>query len=66
MLTREVLSDYLEAACEAARRGAAVLESWRRRFRVQEKARFDLVTDADLASQRTIYEFLGARYPTHP
>jgi myo-inositol-1(or 4)-monophosphatase len=59
------LADYLEAAKEAARRGAAVLEQWRHRFQVREKARFDLVTDADLASQRTIYEFLGQRYPGH-
>jgi myo-inositol-1(or 4)-monophosphatase len=65
MLTPEVLNDYLEAACEAARRGAAVLEDWRRRFRVQEKGRFDLVTDADLASQKTIYAYLGQRYPAH-
>jgi myo-inositol-1(or 4)-monophosphatase len=59
------LADYLEAACEAARRAAGVLEEWRKRFQVREKARFDLVTDADLASQRTIYEYLGKRYPDH-
>jgi myo-inositol-1(or 4)-monophosphatase len=59
------LAEYLEAACEAARRAASVLEEWRSRFQVREKARFDLVTDADLASQRTIYEYLGTRYPNH-
>src|SRR5262249_49332115 len=37
------LTDYLDAAQEAARRGAAVLEDWRRRFSVREKGRFDLV-----------------------
>src|SRR5205814_5894414 len=31
----------------------------------REKAHFDLVTDADLASQRTIYEYLGKRFPEH-
>jgi myo-inositol-1(or 4)-monophosphatase len=65
MTSRETLAEYLDAAREAARRGAAVLEDWRRRFQVREKARFDLVTDADLASQRTIGEFLGRRYPQH-
>ncbi len=59
------LRDCLEAACEAARRGAAVLDDWRRRFQVREKARFDLVTDADLASQKAIYDYLGGRFPGH-
>ena len=65
MTDTAVLGDYLEAAQEAARRGAAVLEHWRKRFSVREKARFDLVTDADLASQKAIYEYLGNRYPAH-
>jgi myo-inositol-1(or 4)-monophosphatase len=61
----ERLSDYLDAAREAARRAARVLEDCRSRFQVREKARFDLVTDADLASQRTIYDYLGRRFPGH-
>ncbi|HYT91520.1 MAG TPA: inositol monophosphatase family protein [Gemmataceae bacterium] len=65
MTDAATLADYLDAAREAARRGAAVLEEWRHRFRVQEKARFDLVTDADLGSQKAIYEYLGRRYPGH-
>jgi myo-inositol-1(or 4)-monophosphatase len=65
MTQPEILLDYLAAAKEAARRGAAVLESWRRRFQVQEKGRFDLVTDADLASQRAVRDFLAGRYPQH-
>jgi myo-inositol-1(or 4)-monophosphatase len=64
-MTPETLDDYLEAAREASRRGAAVLEEWRRRFSVREKARFDLVTDADLASQQAIRDYLGRRYPGH-
>ncbi len=60
-----IFSTYLDAAREAARRGAAALEQWRARFRVQEKARFDLVTDADLASQQAIYDYLGASFPDH-
>jgi myo-inositol-1(or 4)-monophosphatase len=59
------LSACLEAACEAARRGAAVLEEWRTRFQVREKGRFDLVTDADLGSQRAIQSFLRERFPQH-
>jgi myo-inositol-1(or 4)-monophosphatase len=59
------LTDYLDAACEAARRAATVLEQWRARFQVHEKAHCDLVTDADLASQRTIFEYLGQRFPGH-
>jgi myo-inositol-1(or 4)-monophosphatase len=64
-MATDPLTDYLEAAREAARRGAAVLEDWRSRFQVHEKARFDLVTDADLASQRTIHSFLHERFPGH-
>jgi myo-inositol-1(or 4)-monophosphatase len=55
----------LDAAKEAARRGAAVLEVWRRRFQVREKARFDLVTEADIGSQKAIYEHLHHRFPGH-
>jgi myo-inositol-1(or 4)-monophosphatase len=59
------LTDYLDAACEAARRAAVVLEDWRGKFQVREKARFDLLTDADLASQKTIREYLSSRFPSH-
>jgi myo-inositol-1(or 4)-monophosphatase len=59
------LTEYRQAACEAARRGAAVLEEWRSRFTVREKARFDLVTEADLGSQRAIREYLQGRFPGH-
>ena len=65
MTQAQTLADYLDAAREAARRGAAVLEDWRRRFQVKEKARFDLVTEADLASQGAIRDFLLGRYPDH-
>src|SRR5579884_1947571 len=59
------LSEWLEAGCEAARRAAAVLEEWQTRFQVREKGRFDLVTDADLASQRAVRDYLGGRFPGH-
>jgi myo-inositol-1(or 4)-monophosphatase len=60
-----MMADYLAAGKEAAQRAATVLEEWRHRFQVREKGRFDLVTDADLAAQRAIYEYLGKRYPDH-
>jgi myo-inositol-1(or 4)-monophosphatase len=59
------LQMYRDAACEAARRGAAVLEEWRARFQVREKGRADLVTDADLGSQEAIRSYLQGRFPDH-
>jgi len=59
------LDEFHEAAQEAARRAAVVLEDWRPRFQVREKGRFDLVTDADVASQKTIQEYLSRRFPDH-
>jgi myo-inositol-1(or 4)-monophosphatase len=59
------LPDYLDAAKEAALRAAVVLEHWRRKFQVREKGRFDLVTDADVASQKTICEYLHGCFPAH-
>jgi myo-inositol-1(or 4)-monophosphatase len=38
---------------------------WRSRFSIREKGLNDLVTDADLESQRTIVEFLSSRFPGH-
>src|SRR5437879_13649485 len=64
-MTLPALTTWLAAAKEAALRAAVVLEDWRRRFSVRGKARFDLVTEAALASQKTIYEFLGKRFPGH-
>src|SRR5437016_6260916 len=62
---RMPLTDYRDAAQEAARRAAVVLEQWRQKFEVREKGRFDLVTDADVASQRAIQAYLSARFPEH-
>jgi myo-inositol-1(or 4)-monophosphatase len=58
-------SIYRKAACEAAHQAAEVLASWRTRFEVREKGRFDLVTDADLASQRAVQASLQQRFPDH-
>jgi myo-inositol-1(or 4)-monophosphatase len=62
---RHDLREYQDAAIEAARRAAVVLETWRTRFAVREKGRFDFVTDADVASQKTIHEYLLGRFPGH-
>ena len=59
------LDDCLDAAQVAARRAAEVLRSWRKKFSVREKGRFDFVTDADLESQKTIREYLLGRFPDH-
>jgi myo-inositol-1(or 4)-monophosphatase len=59
------LPDCLNAAREAARRAAEVLEHWRKRFRISTKGRHDFVTDADLESQRTVREYLGQRFPSY-
>jgi myo-inositol-1(or 4)-monophosphatase len=65
MTSPDDLAAWLQAAQEAARRGASVLEDWRQRFTVREKARFDLVTEADLASQQAIRDFLHQQFPDH-
>ena len=59
------LPRFLAVAVEAAKRGAAELERWRRQFKVYEKARADLVTDADRASQEIVREYLLAQLPDH-
>ena len=64
-MSTDALADYLDAAVEAARRGAAELERWRSKFTVREKARADLVTDADTASQAAIKAYLLGRFPDH-
>src|SRR3954471_20942259 len=60
-----VLQEYLSAAIEAARTGAAELERWRGKFSIREKGRADLVTEADVASQTRVKEILLGRFPDH-
>lgn len=59
------MSQYIKACENAARLGGTVLRDWRGRFRHREKAPGDLVTDADLASQTAIRQFLLRTYPDH-
>jgi myo-inositol-1(or 4)-monophosphatase len=52
-------------AHEAARAGAQELLSWRGRFTAAAKSLHDLVTDADLASERAIRTTIAAHYGDH-
>jgi myo-inositol-1(or 4)-monophosphatase len=54
-----------EIADAAARLGGRVLQDWRAKFTAREKSPKNLVTEADLASQHAILEFILARYPDH-
>src|SRR5262245_42422116 len=49
----------------AARAGGRRLATWRGRFQTREKGAADLVTDADIDSQRAIQEVIAERYPDH-
>jgi myo-inositol-1(or 4)-monophosphatase len=64
-MTSHDLKNWLNAAKDAARRGAEALEHWRGRFQVQEKGRADLVSEADHASQQAIHEYLARRFHDH-
>lgn len=55
----------LPIAEQAARAGGETLHHWRSKFRVHEKGKFDLVTDADHASQAVIREILLTAFPDH-
>jgi len=56
----------LMATCEAAARaGAEELMDWRGRFSTREKSARDLVTDADLASQRAVEAVIRGQFPEH-
>ena len=59
------LAEWRLGAEEAARLGAGILEQWRSKFSVREKGRADLVTEADLASQKAVQEHLKSRFPDH-
>jgi len=63
MNTTHPLADYLAVAIDAAKAGAAELERWRGKFSTREKARADLVTDADHASQAAVKAVLIGAFP---
>jgi myo-inositol-1(or 4)-monophosphatase len=55
----------LVVAEAAARAGAEELVSWRSRFTSREKSARDMVTDADLASQRAVEKVIRDTFPDH-
>jgi len=59
------LTAYLEQAETAARAAGAIIQDYRGRFEVEEKARADLVTSADPAAQAAIIDSLRSRFPDH-
>ena len=59
------LDAYLDTAEGAAREAGKLLVHWEGQLRVRSKGRADLVTDADLAAQRTIREVVLDRFPDH-
>lgn len=59
------MSQFLFLCEQAARAGGKVLLEWMDRFEVREKGPSDLVTEADLASQKVIRELLQNAFPSH-
>jgi myo-inositol-1(or 4)-monophosphatase len=56
----------LQSVAEAAARaGAAELLLWRDKFTAREKSARDLVTDADLASQKAVEAVIREEFPDH-
>lgn len=59
------MPDPLAVCLEAAHRGGAELLDWQSRFSPKEKGSKDLVTEADVASQKAIREVLLGAFPDH-
>jgi myo-inositol-1(or 4)-monophosphatase len=56
----------LELAIQAAREAGAIIQDFAaRRFDIIHKGRINLVTEADLASEKHIKELITAHYPAH-
>jgi myo-inositol-1(or 4)-monophosphatase len=55
----------LATAVKAARQAGEILQWWATRFTVSEKGPSDLVTEADLASQKAIVDAIAADFPSH-
>ena len=56
---------FLQTAEEAARLAGTVLAQWRNKITVRQKSAFNLVTEADLASQEAIVHHIRAQHPEH-
>jgi len=60
------MGSYLETAVEIARESGALLATWfERRVPFEIKGEYDLVTEADRASERLIVERLRTHFPSH-
>jgi len=60
------LASYLERAVDIAREAGALLANYfERRIPYELKGEFDLVTEADRASERLVVERLRSHFPTH-
>src|SRR5262245_54287739 len=56
----------LELAIRAAREAGAILQDYAARgFQIEHKGRINLVTEADLASERHIKQLIASHYPNH-
>ncbi len=55
----------IQVAQEAARRAGKIIMEQQGRALISEKARNNLVTEADLAAQETIIKFIGEHFPAH-
>ena len=62
---QHVAGELVPAAQAAARLAGGILQSWAQRFTVSEKGPADLVTEADLAAQQAIHDFLSAKFSDH-
>src|SRR4029078_11345748 len=60
-----LMREFLSVCEQAARAGGQLLFDWQHRFTPREKGLRDLVTEADVASQRAIREILLGRFPQH-
>lgn len=59
------MADFLTVCEAAARAGGRVLLDWQHRFTPKEKSPRDLVTQADLESQRAIRKVILTAFPDH-
>jgi myo-inositol-1(or 4)-monophosphatase len=60
------LASYLETAIDIAREAGALLSTYfERRIGFELKGEFDLVTEADRASERLVVERLRSHFPSH-
>lgn len=56
---------FLQVAEEAARIGGSILQDWAGRFTPREKSPANLVTEADLASEKAVFEFIDSHFAGH-